>query len=82
MASKFGSFLPLDRPSMLSVPARRSAVKPLNAEPKRNNSIVHAAATAFAPGNISIYLSFAFCLDSILWVFVILSLDLMLWLVC
>lgn len=52
--SKFGSFQPLDRPGMLSVPARRSAAKPLNAEPKRNNSIVSAAATVFAPGNISI----------------------------
>ncbi|CAI9092591.1 OLC1v1027876C1 [Oldenlandia corymbosa var. corymbosa] len=49
VGSKFGSFQPLDRASILSTPARRLVVKPLNAEPKRNNSIVPAAATIAAP---------------------------------
>ncbi|XP_059295140.1 5'-adenylylsulfate reductase 1, chloroplastic-like [Lycium ferocissimum] len=41
--SQLGTFQPLDRPQMLSTALnsrRRLAMKPLNAEPKRNDSIV------------------------------------------
>ena len=44
----------LDRPRTrthgLNLSQRRSSVKPLNAEPKRNDSIVPLAATIVAPG--------------------------------
>lgn len=52
-AAQFGSFQPLDRPHTISpsvnVSRRRLAVKPINAEPKRNESIVPSAATTVAP---------------------------------
>lgn len=52
-AAQFGSFQPLDRPHTLlpsgNVSRRRLAVKPINAEPKRNESIVPSAATMVAP---------------------------------
>ncbi|KAL7088658.1 hypothetical protein ACP275_13G141400 [Erythranthe tilingii] len=52
-AAQFGSFQPLDRPNLRSTAVnfslRRCSVKPLNAEPKRNDSIVPSAATLFAP---------------------------------
>lgn len=51
--SQLGAFQPLDRPQLLSTvlnSRRRSAVKPLNADPKRNDSIVPSAATIVAPG--------------------------------
>lgn len=56
VASKFGSFQQLDRLHVLSasvnnVSSRHSAVRPLNAKAKRNNSIVPSAATLVAPGN-------------------------------
>ncbi|KAG5622912.1 hypothetical protein H5410_008130 [Solanum commersonii] len=51
--SQLGTFQPLERPQLLSSivlnSRRRSAVKPLNAEPKRNDSIVPSAATIVAP---------------------------------
>ncbi|XP_015066165.1 5'-adenylylsulfate reductase 3, chloroplastic-like [Solanum pennellii] len=51
--SQLGTFQPLDRPQLLSSTVlnsrRRSAVKPLYAEPKRNDSIVPSAATIVAP---------------------------------
>ncbi|KAL3377542.1 hypothetical protein AABB24_003779 [Solanum stoloniferum] len=51
--SQLGTFQPLERPQLLSSTVlnsrRRSAVKPLNAEPKRNDSIVPSAATIVAP---------------------------------
>ncbi|XP_049384235.1 5'-adenylylsulfate reductase 3, chloroplastic-like [Solanum stenotomum] len=51
--SHLGTFQPLERPQLLSSTVlnsrRRSAVKPLNAEPKRNDSIVPSAATIVAP---------------------------------
>ncbi|KAK4711423.1 hypothetical protein R3W88_005936 [Solanum pinnatisectum] len=51
--SQLGTFRPLERPQLLSSTVlnsrRRSAVKPLNAEPKRNDSIVPSAATIVAP---------------------------------
>lgn len=50
--SQLGAFQPLDRPQLLSTALnsrRRSAVKPLNAEPKRNDLIVPSAATIAAP---------------------------------
>lgn len=50
--SQLGAFQPLDRPQLLSTvlnSRRRSAVKPLNADPKRNDSIVPSAATIVAP---------------------------------
>ncbi|KAA8520082.1 hypothetical protein F0562_014338 [Nyssa sinensis] len=52
-APQFGSFQLLDRSPLPSTPVnssrRRCAVKPLNAEPKRNDSIVPFAATMVAP---------------------------------
>ncbi|KAH0718136.1 hypothetical protein KY290_014725 [Solanum tuberosum] len=52
-AAQLGTFQPLERPQLLSSTVlnsrRRSAVKPLNAEPKRNDSIVPSAATIVAP---------------------------------
>ncbi|CAN4083783.1 unnamed protein product [Withania somnifera] len=50
--SQLGTFLPLDKPQLLSTALnsrRRSTVKPLNAKPKRNDSIVLSAATIVAP---------------------------------
>lgn len=52
---QLGSFQPLDRshvasPAALNLSMRRCAVKPLNAEPKRNDLIVPSAATMVAPG--------------------------------
>ncbi|KAK6797717.1 hypothetical protein RDI58_005419 [Solanum bulbocastanum] len=51
--SQLGTFQPLERPQLLSSTVlnsrMRSAVKPLNAEPKRNDSIVPSAATIVAP---------------------------------
>jgi adenylyl-sulfate reductase (glutathione) len=51
-APQFGSFKLLDRPTtFVNVSSqRRCAVKPLNAEPKRNGSVVPLAATIAAPG--------------------------------
>ncbi|KAI3456467.1 hypothetical protein Pfo_013130 [Paulownia fortunei] len=55
-AAQFGAFQPLDRPHLPSTAVnfsrRRCAVKPLNAEPKRNDSIVPSAATSFAPAEV------------------------------
>lgn len=52
--SQLGSFQLLDQPKVLSkslfYSRRRCAVKPLYAEPKRNESIVPSAATFVAPG--------------------------------
>ncbi|PIN09633.1 Phosphoadenosine phosphosulfate reductase [Handroanthus impetiginosus] len=52
-AAQFGVFQALDRPhipsSAVHFSPRRSAVKPLNAEAKRNDSMVPSAATSFAP---------------------------------
>ncbi|KAG8385750.1 hypothetical protein BUALT_Bualt03G0077800 [Buddleja alternifolia] len=52
-AAKLGAFQPLDRPHLPSKTVifsrRRCAVKPLNAEPRRNDSIVPLAATVSAP---------------------------------
>ncbi|KAH6795917.1 hypothetical protein C2S51_036903 [Perilla frutescens var. frutescens] len=53
-AAQFGSFQPLERshlpPASVNISRRRCAsVKPLNAEPKRNDSIVPSAATVLAP---------------------------------
>ncbi|KAL2475646.1 5'-adenylylsulfate reductase 3 [Abeliophyllum distichum] len=52
-AAQFGSFQPLEKPSLpstaVSFSRRYSDVKPLNAEPKRNASIVPSAATIVAP---------------------------------
>ncbi|KAI3466563.1 hypothetical protein Pfo_023226 [Paulownia fortunei] len=51
-AAQFGAFQPLDRSHLRSTAVnfsrRRCAVKPLNAEPKRNDSVVPSAATLFA----------------------------------
>ncbi|PIN13588.1 Phosphoadenosine phosphosulfate reductase [Handroanthus impetiginosus] len=56
-AAQFGAFQPLDRPHVpptsVKLSRKRSAVKPLNAEPKRNDSIVPSAATLFAPADIA-----------------------------
>lgn len=51
--SQIGSFQ-FEKPaaSKVIVLKRRSAVKPVNAEPKRNDSVVPSAATIAAPGNI------------------------------
>ncbi|KAH6820366.1 APS reductase 3 [Perilla frutescens var. hirtella] len=55
-AANFGAFQPLDRlhsPTTAVNFSRRSwSVKPLNAEPKRNDSIVSAATTASAPADV------------------------------
>lgn len=56
-AAQFGAFHPLDRshlpPASVSLSRRRcAAVKPLNAEPKRSDSIVPSAATVVAPGTL------------------------------
>ncbi|XP_031398121.1 5'-adenylylsulfate reductase 2, chloroplastic-like isoform X2 [Punica granatum] len=52
-ASQVGSFRPVDRShfasTSLNVSQRRNLVKPVNAEPKRNDSFVPAAATTAAP---------------------------------
>ncbi|KAK4421344.1 5'-adenylylsulfate reductase 1, chloroplastic [Sesamum alatum] len=52
-AAQFGAFQPFDRPHVppaaVGFSRRRCAVKALNAEPKRNDSIVPSAATLFAP---------------------------------
>lgn len=52
--SQLGSYQPLDRThssTVLNLSRRRSSsVKALNAEPKRNDSIVAAAATLLASG--------------------------------
>lgn len=52
--AQLGAFQPFDRPhlpsSTVNFSRRRCVVKPLNAEPKRNDSIVPSAATLFAPG--------------------------------
>ncbi|KZV37178.1 5'-adenylylsulfate reductase 3, chloroplastic [Dorcoceras hygrometricum] len=51
-AAQVGAFQPSDRhhlpPAAVNFSRRRCAVKPLNAEPKRNDSIVPSAATFFA----------------------------------
>ncbi|KAL0442945.1 UNVERIFIED_CONTAM: 5'-adenylylsulfate reductase 1, chloroplastic [Sesamum latifolium] len=51
--AQFGGFQSLDRShlpsSAVNFSRRRCVVKPLNAEPKRNDSIVPSAATLFAP---------------------------------
>ncbi|KAL5773294.1 hypothetical protein ACOSQ2_013218 [Xanthoceras sorbifolium] len=49
--SQIGSFRLLERPQMAPTIAskRRSSVKPVNAEPKRNDSLVPLAATVVAP---------------------------------
>ena len=53
-APQIGSFRTLDRPHgqspSLNFSQRRSAVKAVNAEPKRNESMVPLAATISAPG--------------------------------
>ncbi|XP_065877626.1 5'-adenylylsulfate reductase 3, chloroplastic-like [Euphorbia lathyris] len=46
---QFGSFRLLDRPAALNLSQRRCAVKPVNAEPKRNDSIVPLAAAIAEP---------------------------------
>lgn len=57
-ASQMGYFQPLDRahhhhqPMAVSFSRRHSAVKPLNAEEKRNESVVASAATIAAPGMV------------------------------
>ncbi|KAK4485072.1 hypothetical protein RD792_007680 [Penstemon davidsonii] len=52
-ATQLGGFQPLDRVHLqskaLNFSRRRCNVKPLNAEPKRNDSIVPSAATLFSP---------------------------------
>lgn len=52
--SQVGLYQPLDRAhslsTVLNVSRKRVAVKPLNAEPKRNDSVVVAASTVVAPG--------------------------------
>ncbi|XP_057794979.1 5'-adenylylsulfate reductase 1, chloroplastic-like [Salvia miltiorrhiza] len=52
-AAQFGAFQPLDRsnlpPASVSLSRRCAAVKPLNAEPKRSDSIVPSASTLAAP---------------------------------
>lgn len=48
-APQIGSFRLLDRPAALSLSQRRCAVKPVNAESKRNDSIVPLAATIAEP---------------------------------
>lgn len=52
-----GYFQPLDRayhqPSAVSFSRRHSDVKPLNAEPRRNEAVVASAATVAAPGTFS-----------------------------
>lgn len=57
-APQFGSFKLLDRPTtFVNVSSqRRCAVKPLNAEPKRNDSIVPLAATISAPGGFCFFI--------------------------
>lgn len=40
----------LYQPTVINVSRKRVAVKPLNAEPKRNDSVVVAASTVVAPG--------------------------------
>ncbi|XP_051133740.1 5'-adenylylsulfate reductase 3, chloroplastic-like [Andrographis paniculata] len=51
--AQFGGFQPLERPispsTVVIFSRRRCAVKALNAEPKRSDSIVPSAATLFAP---------------------------------
>lgn len=49
-----GSFRISEWPSALNFTSRRSSVKPVNAEPKRNDSIVPLAATIVAPGALII----------------------------
>lgn len=53
-ALQLGSFRFPDRPqgqsTYLNLTQRRCAVKPVNAEPKRNDSIVPLAATIATPG--------------------------------
>lgn len=48
-AQQMGSFRISEWPSALNFTSRRSSVKPVNAEPKRNDSIVPLAATIVAP---------------------------------
>lgn len=52
-ASQFGAFQQFDRPHLppaaVGFSRRRCTVKALNAEPKRNDSIIPSAATLFAP---------------------------------
>ncbi|KAK6124472.1 hypothetical protein DH2020_041778 [Rehmannia glutinosa] len=54
--AQFGTFQPSDRPHLPSTSVnfsrRRCAVKPLNAESKRNDSIVPSAATLFSPAEV------------------------------
>ena len=56
--SQLGSYQPVDwvhSSTVLNVSRKRSAcVKALNAEPKRNDSIVASAATLLASGNYSL----------------------------
>ncbi|KAK6124485.1 hypothetical protein DH2020_041766 [Rehmannia glutinosa] len=54
--AQFGTFQPSDRPHLPSTSVnfsrRRCAVKPLNAESKRNDSIVPSAPTLFSPAEV------------------------------
>lgn len=58
-APQIGSFRPVDRSNVSSAAVtfsrRQSAVKPVNAEPKRNDSIVPLAATVAAPGEFVLH---------------------------
>lgn len=58
-APKIGSFRPMEGLNVslaaVNFPRRQCAVKPLNAEPKRNDSIVPLAATIAAPGGFALH---------------------------
>lgn len=53
-AAQIGSFRLLYRPAPVNLSQRRCAVKPVNAEPKRNDSIVPLAVTIAAPGELCV----------------------------
>ena len=50
---QIGSFRLADRHATVNLSQKRCAVKPVNAEPKRNDSMVPMAATIVAPGKSS-----------------------------
>lgn len=50
---QIGSFRLADRRATVNLSQKRCAVKPVNAEPKRNDSILSHAATVSAPGKTS-----------------------------
>lgn len=58
-ATQIGSFRISERPhvssSSVNLPQRRTSVRPLNAEPKRNDFVVPLAATIVAPGAFPLF---------------------------